>query len=126
MFMLHFFSFVGILPFLDDIQIISSKARLPRETYMSLECSLSLCCPFPSLSVKFPNTQTLSNCKERSSGIEEQQSEGIEEPHPASWTAARILMSARSKSKAFLFSFLKSEIETGLKLMVYKCLEKNL
>uniref|UniRef100_A0A8C6GK02 Spastin/Vps4 C-terminal domain-containing protein n=1 Tax=Mus spicilegus TaxID=10103 RepID=A0A8C6GK02_MUSSI len=46
MFMLHFFSFVGILPFLDDIHIISSKICLPRETYVSLECSLSQSCPF--------------------------------------------------------------------------------
>lgn len=69
MLMLHFFSFVGILPFLDDIQIISSKTCLPRETYVSFECSLSLCCPFPSLSVKFPNPQTLLTCKERSRGM---------------------------------------------------------
>lgn len=54
----------------------------------------------------------------------EQQSGDSEEPHPASWTAARILMSTHSKSKAFLFPFFKNEIETGLKLMIYKCLEK--
>lgn len=36
-----------------------------------------------------------------------------EEPPPASWTAARILMSTHSKSKAFLFPFLKMKLTQG-------------
>lgn len=53
---------------------------------------------------------------------------GSEEPRPparpASRAAAGILTSTRSRSKAFPLPFLKNEIETGLKLMACKCLEK--
>lgn len=38
---------------------------------------------------------------------------GYEEPRPASWTAARILMSTRSQSKAFLFPFLNMKLRQG-------------
>lgn len=91
--MLHFFC-VGVLPFLDGIQITSSETRLPRETYMSLECPLSLCCPFPTIPVKLPNSQALSAVR-KGAGHAEQQSGGSEEPPSASRTAARILMNAR-------------------------------
>ena len=57
-------------------------------------------------------------------GREEQQS-GRRGASPAGFTAAAgILRSTRSRSKAFPLPFLQNEIETGLKLMVYKCLEK--
>lgn len=122
MFMLHFFSFVGILPFLDGSQIIYSKTRLPRETYVSLECSLSLCCPFPTLPVKLPDSQTLSACKERSRACGTA-GWGQCGASPASWTAART-HGHSVKEQGLSFPFLKNETETGLKLMIYKCLEK--